>query len=125
MIYEDFNRPRVVRWIEYIRFWITKKPHSLGIMQVQTNKYINDETSIRLAVRKICKDGNNFIEKHEWSTMLSKNYSWASDSISRQYNSGDYAYGDEVRSIFDIISERFYKDKMPDQVAIIKIEDEE
>lgn len=37
MIYEDFNRPRVVRWIEYIRFWITKKPHSLGIMQVQTN----------------------------------------------------------------------------------------
>ena len=62
---QDFNRPRVVRWIEYIRFWITKKPHSLGIMQVQTNKYINDETSIRLAVRKICKDGNNFIEKHE------------------------------------------------------------
>ena len=125
MIYEDFNRPRVVRWIEYIRFWITKKPHSLGIMQVQTNKYINDETSIRLAVRKICKNGNQFIVQEGAATMTSENYSWAAYYISKQYNSGDYTYGNEVQSIFDIISERFYKDKMPDQVAIIKIKDEE
>ena len=39
MIYEDFNRPRVVRWIEYLRFWITRKPHTLGIMQVTTDKH--------------------------------------------------------------------------------------
>lgn len=29
MIYEDFNRPFVVRWIEYFHFLITRKPHTL------------------------------------------------------------------------------------------------
>lgn len=125
MIYEDFNRPRIVRWIEYIRFRITRKPHSLGIMQVQTDKYIDDETSIRLAVRKICKDVNQYIDQQNPPVIFPDNYSWASCCISQQYNSGDYTYGDEVQSIFDIISERFYKNRMPDQVAKIKIKDEE
>ena len=125
MIYEDFNRPKIVRWIEYIRFGITQKPHTLGIMQVQTDKFINDETSIRLAVRKISKDSNQFIEEHGCSPILPDYYSCASYHISKLYNAGDYTYGNEVQSIFDIISEKFYKDKMPVQVTKIEIEDEE
>ena len=46
MINENFNRPKIARWIEYICFWITKKTHTLGIMQVTSSKWINDEQSI-------------------------------------------------------------------------------
>lgn len=41
MICEDFNRPKFVRLIERFHFYITKKPHTLGIMQVRTEKVID------------------------------------------------------------------------------------
>ena len=53
MIYENFNRPKFVRWIEYVHFLVNTKPHTLGIMQVTTSKWINDRQSIILAIEKI------------------------------------------------------------------------
>jgi hypothetical protein len=53
MIYEDFNRPSIVRTIERVVHLISKKEHSLGIMQVKSNKLIDDETSVNLAIKKI------------------------------------------------------------------------
>ena len=53
MIYEDFNRPTIVRAIENISFWLTKKEHTLGIMQVKTMKFINNKKSVVLGVKKI------------------------------------------------------------------------
>lgn len=125
MIYEDFNRPNIIRWIEYFHFWITRKPHSLGIMQVLTPHYINNEQSINLAMRKICKDTNQYMEELQKEVILPNEYSSASCCISSQYNRGDYSYGDEIQNIFNVISDKFYKNNMPDQVTKIEIENEE
>lgn len=53
MIYEDFNRPTMVRAIENISFGLTKKEHSLGIMQVKTKKFITNKKSVELGAKKI------------------------------------------------------------------------
>jgi hypothetical protein len=53
LIIENFNRPKVARWIEYLRFFITRSPHTLGIMQYYTTKYITDLRSIELGISKI------------------------------------------------------------------------
>lgn len=55
MIYEDFNRPKAARVFENARFLITKKKHSLGVMQVQTETFINDRESVDLGLDKLNK----------------------------------------------------------------------
>src|SRR5690606_15317342 len=50
---EDFNRPRLVRVVENTVFRFTRKPMSLGVMQIRTNKIISDEESVELGVEKI------------------------------------------------------------------------
>lgn len=59
IIYEDFNRPKLFRIIERLKFLLTKKPHTLGIMQVMTNKNINDKESVKLGINKLNGDFNN------------------------------------------------------------------
>lgn len=63
MIYEDFNRPKAARLIENIRFIISKKEHSLGVMQVKSSKLINDKESVSLGIDKIVASFNNQIPK--------------------------------------------------------------
>lgn len=53
MIYEDFNRPKVIRTLEYIVHKTESKSRTLGIMQVTTHKSINDYESLILAIDKI------------------------------------------------------------------------
>ncbi len=103
MIYENFNRPKIVRWIEYGRFLLTKKPHTLGIMQVMTLKMINDKQSISLAINKIISDCDGIIQKYKnnkecfgLGTMV--------EMIAGKYNKDDeYVY--EVEQIFSTISD--------------------
>lgn len=54
MIYENYNRPTVIRICEYIKFIFTKNA-SLGVMQVETNKIISNKTSVKLGYRLIKK----------------------------------------------------------------------
>ena len=63
MIYEDFNRPKIVRFIENVSFRLTKKRHSLGLMQVQTEEFINDMQSVTLGVDKINRSHHKAIKK--------------------------------------------------------------
>lgn len=84
MIYEDFNRPIVIRWIEYLRFFITKKPHTLGIMQIMTNTYINNEDSIRLAIYKIIQDSKGLMK--QYSDSPSPDLSYMAYLIADKYN---------------------------------------
>jgi len=102
MIYEDFNRPMIVRWIEYISFYIKRKPHTLGIMQVMTSTYINNEKSIRLAMQKIKNDGNN-IKREEYYSK-----SGIASEIAEKFNGGDYSYAYEVRLVYLFIATKFY-----------------
>lgn len=111
MIYEDFNRPIIVRWIEYISFWITRKPHTLGIMQVTTDKYIDDNESIKQSMQKIIFDSKNIMEHYCGSPSPDINY--IALLIANKYNPGDYKYASEIRDIFKQISSAFYG-PMPD-----------
>lgn len=102
MIYEDFNRPIFVRWIEYISFFIKRKPHTLGIMQVMTSAYINNEESIQLAMKKIKEDGDKINKKEYYYK------SGIAISIAEKYNGGDYSYADEIRQVYLFIATKFY-----------------
>lgn len=56
IIYENFNRPKLFRLVEYFKLFMTKKPHTVGIMQVLSNRYIGDKESVRLGISKLIKD---------------------------------------------------------------------
>jgi hypothetical protein len=122
MIYEDFNRPIIVRWIEYFRFWITRKPHTLGIMQVTTDKFIDNEESIKQAMQVIHNLGADFIKEYsdskygEYYTSVSSSASY----IAQKYNGGGWKYQEEVWGIFTTI-ESYYsniKSLIPDKADI-------
>lgn len=102
MIYENFNRPPITRYIEYLKFYLSHKPHTLGIMQVKTSKFINNIESIKLAMEKIKNDSMN-INKDRYYY-----YNGVVSQIAKQYNGGDYTYTEAVSHIFDFIATKFY-----------------
>ena len=54
MIYEDYNRPCIIRGLEYVQKLFNKnKTYTLGIMQFQTKTFISSKKSIELAVQKM------------------------------------------------------------------------
>lgn len=56
MIYEDYNRPPLLRFFEYLKkIFHWNCVLSLGIMQVQTKKVISNKKSIALAIDKLYK----------------------------------------------------------------------
>lgn len=108
IIYEDFNRPKIARQIENFKFKVTKKPHTLGVMQVKSDKLLSDFESVRLGTEKIVKAYKSHIEKLEETN--ESFYEWtAIYSIIEDYNSGS-SYGSEVSELADIIKSTFYKD---------------
>ena len=108
MIYENFNRPKFVRFIEKIYFHITKKPITLGIMQVRTKKLIDDETSIVMAIDIIKKA----TLKHKHRIKDSSEYEYdnphiAVYEIAGTYNCNNGKYQSEVSDIYDIIEKKY------------------
>ena len=56
MIYEDHNRPFIIRYFEYlIKILFYDRKFTLGIMQVQTKRLISDKKSIELAIQRLNK----------------------------------------------------------------------
>lgn len=53
IIFENFNRPQIIRWLENLLVITTKKNVTQGVMQVRTNKYITDIVSIRLGAEQL------------------------------------------------------------------------
>lgn len=109
MIFEDFNRPPVIRTIEYVSFFITRKRHTLGVMQITTDRYISDKESVRLAVRKIAEDNNAYLRNQTESGNEIYQYDLIS-YIANKYNGGNPDYSSEIIAIYDDISKRFYGD---------------
>ena len=100
MIYENYNRPPIIREIEKIKLLISGHA-TLGIMQVSVTKLINNEESIKLGVNKILKEIKK--EKKE------KNFSIS--NIIQNYNNGE-KYKAEVMYIYEIIrKENGYNDQ--------------
>lgn len=108
IIYEDFNRPKLARQVENLKFRLTKKPHTLGVMQVRSEKLISDLESVKLGTEKIVNAYKKYIENpiensgdyFEW---------YAKDFIIIDYNVGT-SYNIEVNDLADIIKNTFYKD---------------
>lgn len=106
MIYENFNRPKVVRWIEKVHFEITKREHTLGVMQVKTTKAITNEESIVIAIDYI-KD--SFSKMRQEAIIGSDALSGTVVFIAEKYNGGSPGYIDEVYEIFKYLNDNFYK----------------
>jgi hypothetical protein len=108
IIYEDFNRPKIARQVENLKFKVTKKPHTLGVMQVRSDKLISDIESVKLGTEIIVNAYKNYLKNQ--SENSSDYFDWyAKNYIISDYNVGA-SYNEEVNELADIIKNTFYKD---------------
>ncbi len=108
LIYEDFNRPKVVRILENINQRLTKKTHTLGVMQVKSDKIISDLESVKLGTEKVIKSYRKYLNNLSKENGEFYEYS-AYYEIIENYN-GSSSYQTEVVELISIIKENFYKD---------------
>ncbi|MHA4896921.1 hypothetical protein ACXZ1K_19385 [Pedobacter sp. PWIIR3] len=111
IIYESFNRPFLFRILEYLSHLFISKPHTLGIMQVRTTKFIGDKESVRLGIQKLLeqlsvlqKEFDNDLE--EYSTEY-KDRSYQQKLI-ENYNP-DVVYSYEILELADTLNERYFR----------------
>ena len=62
LIFENFNRPRIVRWIERVWVRISKKNITQGIMQVSSNKVITDKESVIIGTKNLYKHYRKYLQ---------------------------------------------------------------
>ena len=116
MIYESFNRPTVVRWIEYVALLLTRQPKTLGVMQVKSTAVISDKESVRLGTHKMLEDYQEFKARikidrtgyYKWDleTQSARDNS-AARYIVAQYNRGSDYHSEVIRLWENILSIRF------------------
>lgn len=94
MIFENFNRVRIVRWLERVKI-VMGRTATTGIMQVKSDKYLSDEESIQLAYKMIESDivGEDQLITDEQI----RAYAW-------QYNPSD-DYAQSVEFIYSLLKE--------------------
>lgn len=105
LIYEDFNRPKVARWLEYAAFYFTNKLYSLGVMQFPTRVLINDKESVDLGTKKLRETYEKAIESGEAN--FKQHYEFKSEIISK-YNGGSKYYS-AITGLTDEIKAKFYQ----------------
>lgn len=108
MIYEDFNRPKIFRIIENLKLKVTKKPHTLGIMQVKSEKVLTDKESVILGTNKILESYNNFLADNV-NDEEGFHDSYIYSKIVSDYNGGS-SYNQEVLDLIEIVLTNFYKE---------------
>lgn len=119
LIHEDFNRPKSIRFIERLDFLRTRKPHSLGVMQVKSSKLITDQESVRIGVAKLNSDYKAVLnkivkEKKTDKRKSNSNYGYQyyeyqiESEIIQRYNGG-HSYNGAVSEIASQIETLFYK----------------
>lgn len=108
LIYEDFNRPKIVRILENFKHRLSKKPHTLGIMQVKSDKIISDLESVKLGTEKIVNAYRKYLDILEKDNGEFYEYS-AYCAIIENYNGGS-SYQSEVVDLISIIADNLYKD---------------
>lgn len=111
LIVEAFNRPKLYRLVENVlfRFGLAK---TLGIMQVTTDKYINDEESVRLGATKIVND--HLKAKLEAESRSYHSGYWAIRRIVLELYNPDSEYIGEVDGLYNEIVSKFYPDERRD-----------
>lgn len=111
IIYESFNRPKLFRLIEYINHFINRKPHTLGIMQVTSIKFIGDTESVKLGTQKLLSDFISLKEEYQ-----NENDSYGTDEyldecyqrkLIEKFNP-DLTYSYEVLQLADEINVKYF-----------------
>jgi len=98
MIYEDINRPKLVRWTEKVLFKFNLAK-STGIMQVQSKRFLSNEESIKEAQKIIFKIYSDYMEKTDEPENM---YLYdLVDEISLAYNGSRYLRN--IISIFEVV----------------------
>lgn len=82
MINEDFNRPYIFRKFEVLACKLSNKKYTQGIMQFSSNTPINDEESIKLAIKKFFDILYKILDKDDPNIRVYQ----IIDQISRDYN---------------------------------------
>jgi len=108
IIHENFNRSKVVRWLENIAFFVTRKPHSLGVMQFPTSEYITDKQSVIFGIRKVRNSYNKSLN----SFIFNNNVYYVENStfyepVISEYNGGS-AYREAVGTLTETILAKYY-----------------
>jgi hypothetical protein len=116
LIYEDFNRPKVVRIVENLKQLLTGKPHTLGVMQVKSDKIISDLESVRLGTEKVANAYNQYLDKLIADSREIYEYSIQYEII-QNYNGGS-AYQSEIVELISIIQENFYQEMTDSLIPI-------
>lgn len=124
MIYEDFNRPKSIRIIENLNFKLSKKPHTLGLMQIKSNRILTDEESVYLGTEKIVNAYKNKTRKKKKKSKQKEDFEIINENneVINNYSTSwflindiilDYnncsKYSDEVFELYTIIKDTFYK----------------
>ena len=107
IIYENFNRSRTVRWLENISFLLTQKPHSLGVMQFPTERFIDDKQSVALGTQKVRKSYEAVVANYTPAEDDYYDESLIYNPIISKYNGGS-AYQQAVGDLVIRILAKFY-----------------
>ena len=84
MIYEDNNKNKVRRNIDNFMFKINGKKNKLGIMQVESKKFISDSESIDIAYKKVLKIYNSTKTK-DINKLFDKYYGYNNEDVKSIY----------------------------------------
>ena len=103
MIYENYNRPLLIRKMEYIKFFYNGEA-TLGVMQFQTKKIISDKESIEKGYNKIKQ---KYIEYSKEKMCIDELY----NKVIFNYNNS-IQYVGEVKYILEVIENKDYKINM-------------
>ena len=121
MIVENYNRPPLVRMVENLKFRMTHKRMSLGIMQVQTDKMIDDKESIKQAAEIIAKLREEYIQNREKESESLGVLSAYVYTMAERYIGGSWEYANDVREVYEVINsmqiKEAYNVKLKDVLA--------
>lgn len=113
MVYEDFNRPAIARFLERMLFYCSPKTRTYGIMQVKSSKPLSDEESVIKACEKIKADVMSILKNrnnnNEEGILLFEIYS----NIFSLYNPKDEEYTNQVSQVYENIVAKFYPSIQP------------
>lgn len=109
IIYENFNRSAAVRWVENVSFKLTGRPHTLGIMQVRSDEFINDKQSVALGTKKIRSSYEAYSSAFNPEVDEFHYESMGYGPVIAAYNGG-ISYREEVETLTRIILDKYYSE---------------
>ena len=86
MLYENHRRGKILRYFDNLKYRITGNPRKLGIMQVESKKFITDRESIDIVYKKLDKLYNKKNSKKSLSDLIKSYDKVAAEDIMYIYN---------------------------------------